>query len=439
MRKCVLLGGALLSFVLLILAVPQSAAQDMRLERDRMKAMLKVVAHNIEDNFYDPNLHGLDWKTLTDQARERIDKANSLGEMVAAIFSLVEKLEDSHTKFLPPERATKYIYGFKAKPYDDAVYIYEVKEGSPAGEAGLKIGDRLWSVNGYRAERKTFDLMMLFYRILRPAPALQLEFSRGDAPPQKLLLKAEVKKEKLITDLTNDLDLFRLLDELEGFKEEYRYLSYADEVGYLYLPSFTSSERFLSGLADKVKDSKAFIIDLRDNHGGAVDVLNYFVGLFEDEPQVIFEMVGRKKTEPQEAKPHKPALRGPLFILVDSESASAAEIFARHFQRTRRAVVIGDRSSGRVSASRFYPEQLGTSVILPFGVQVAVARVVFPGGEELEKQGVTPDQACVPTGHDLLEKSDPCLYLARKLARKSLGLPEEPPEEKKTEKRAVKY
>jgi len=278
---------ALIALLALALMVPHAAAQDMRLERDRARAMLKIVAKEIEDNFYDQNLHGLDWKTLTEQTRQRIDTATTLGDLVTAIFSLVNKLQDSHTAFLPPARAVSYLYGFKAKPFGDQILVYEVKNDSAAAAAGLQVGDRLFKVNGFRAERNTFDLMMLYYRILRPAPEMEVLFSRGNEAPQTVRVKAKVKHEPIITDLTKIDNLFRLLNELEAQQQEYGYRDYGDGVGYLSLPSFTTSELFLSGLAENVKGDRAFVIDLRNNPGGAVKILNYFVGLFEAEPTVI--------------------------------------------------------------------------------------------------------------------------------------------------------
>jgi hypothetical protein len=42
-----------------------------------MKSILKVVSNDIQKNFYDPTLKGLDWKALTEQAQQRIENAKS--------------------------------------------------------------------------------------------------------------------------------------------------------------------------------------------------------------------------------------------------------------------------------------------------------------------------------------------------------------------------
>ncbi len=65
---------------------------------------------------------------------------------------------------------------------------------------------------------------------------------------------------------------------------------------------------------------------------------------------------------------------------------------------------------------------------MPYAIQIAVGRVVFPDGEELEHKGVTPDEFCVPTGEDLRKEHDPCLIKALALARKKAGLPDQVPD-----------
>src|SRR3954470_24593624 len=105
-----------------------------------------------------------------------------------------------------------------------------------------------------------------------------------------------------------------------------------------------------------------------------------------------------------------------MVILVDSQSFSCSELFARHFQREGRAIVLGDHTLGYATAANYYSRSVGADVLVPFGVQIATARVIFPGNEDLEKKGVTPDQVCLPTGEDLAAGKDPCKVKAYELA-----------------------
>jgi hypothetical protein len=199
-------------------------------------------------------------------------------------------------------------------------------------------------------------------------------------------------------------------------------MSSKDEIGFLHLPYFPADKKFLRNLVKKIDDSIAVVIDLRGNPGGAIDGLEYFTGFFESEPVTVANMVGRKKTEAMKVKPQKPNLAGPLFILVDSQSMSSSEVFARHFQRTEQAVVIGDRTPGRATAARIFNHSLGVQRATLYGAQVAVSRLVFPDGEELEGRGVIPDQMCIPSEEHLKNADDPCLRLAQALAEQAIGL-----------------
>lgn len=398
-------------------------AQDLGMERTRAKNMLKVVSSDIEKNFYDPQLKGLDWKGLTAAAEARINNAKTPGEMLTAIFSLVDKLQDSHTQFLPPAHTNRPLFGFEAKAFGDDIRIYQIKARSAAAQAGLQIGDRVLSINGFGAERGSFDLMMLYYRRLRPVPAMKITYQRGSADPQTIVLQAKVKKEVRVVDLKDDMNLWRWLYEDEQPRVDY-FLTLDDGIAYIQVSDFMTEE---VGVVHKLETPKAVVVDLRGNGGGLQSALLELAGHFEPAQTSMGETVSRKKTEPLKIKPQKPNITVPMVIVVDSRSASAAEMFARHFQRTGHAVIVGDRSSGRVNSSLFYSEELGTERLTLFGVQISVARVVLPGGEELEHHGVTPDVPCLPTGDDLLAHRDPCLARAFMVAREKAGLPAELP------------
>ena len=64
------------------------AQQPVGQQRGRMKDVLRNVSQEIRKSFYDPGMRGLDWEGLTNEAREKIDKAQSTSEMLTAIFAL---------------------------------------------------------------------------------------------------------------------------------------------------------------------------------------------------------------------------------------------------------------------------------------------------------------------------------------------------------------
>ena len=412
-----------LVLVALILWPLVPAAQDLELDRGRAQDMLRNVAEDVEKNFYDPNLKGLDWKSLVGEAHQRIDRAKSRGDMFTAIFVLLKKLQDSHTVFIPPSRAARVLFGFQAMAFgNDEIRIYKLEKDGVAAKDGLKVGDRILAINNFNAERKVWDMMMLDFRVLRPVQAMDVAFVRGTEPPRTVRLEGEVKEGQIIKDWTVNgwNELSREAAERASKEEKVRAEKYDEGTGYLRVPSFMVEESKLDDQVRKIREARALIIDLRLNLGGSRDLLTRLAGYFEAEPVVLAEVEYRKKNDQLKIKPQHPTLGMPLLILVDSETASAGEMFARHFQRTGRAKVIGDRTSGRVNEAKYFPHKSGFDVIVPYTVEVAVGRVILPGGEELEGRGVTPDQLCIPTADDQVAGRDPCLDLAKTLSGKSV-------------------
>ncbi len=126
----------------------------------------------------------------------------------------------------------------------------------------------------------------------------------------------------------------------------------------------------------------------------------------------------RSQTDDEIIKPQQSGFDGSIIVLVDSASASAAELAARHLQLTYKAQVIGDNTAGKVNDGHVLREKIGAGFIMPFAVVVTDAKLVMPDGGELERHGVIPDVYCVPSAQDLVQQRDPCLEQAIVLARK---------------------
>jgi membrane protease YdiL (CAAX protease family) len=121
----------------------------------------------------------------------------------------------------------------------------------------------------------------------------------------------------------------------------------------LRLSNFTFSELNAEGLIEKARTHKALILDLRGNPGGSLETLKHFLAGFFEHDVKIGDEVKRDKTTNCATKTRHDPFTGKLFVLIDSQSASAAEIFARVIQLEKRGMVIGDVSSGSVMAAQF--------------------------------------------------------------------------------------
>jgi C-terminal processing protease CtpA/Prc len=196
-----------------------------------------------------------------------------------------------------------------------------------------------------------------------------------------------------------------------------RYVEASDKLLICKMPSFAIDQVEVDGMMGKARNRETLILDLRGNPGGYVKTLERFTGYFFDKEIKIADIKGRKEMKPQMSKPHGGRnFNGKLIVLVDSNSGSAAEIFARVIQLEKRGVVIGDRTAGAVMQSQIFDHQDGTDIVVYYGVSVTNADVIMADGKSLEGVGVTPDELLLPTAADLAAKRDPVLARAAAIA-----------------------
>jgi len=389
--------------------------------RDLAKMIAKGVSAVLEKNFYDPKMKGVDWNKALDDAQAKSGTSNSVGEMYAAIDEMVLKLDDSLTSFIPWQTQEPR-FGFQMKAFRNTVRVYQIRENSPAAKAGLKLGDTVIGVDGIPADRKHYLHTLKYYRFIQPAGVMVLDLVR-DGKQQRITLQADIHTRfglEMVYDVSHFLDAVR---EAESFEDEHRF-EYAehDGVGYVRIPNFEvdTAEKALW----KVKDSRALIVDLRGNLGGATDVLERFAGYFHKNETEILKATYRDKTETMTAKPRQPSFGDvPIAVLVDSESASASEIFARHMQLSGGGIVIGDKTMGAVSVSRNFVLKIGADPAVFYGVQTTVGHGTFPDGQDIEKVGVTPDKMCIPSDYALAQKKDPCIEMAMQTLKEKFNQP----------------
>jgi carboxyl-terminal processing protease len=218
--------------------------------------------------------------------------------------------------------------------------------------------------------------------------------------------------------LDSDVDYRNLmLDEQEEDRlNRHRFFEPNQDVLIWKMPQFDMSEDGVDNMIGKFRSRKALILDLRGNPGGYVDTLERFAGYFFTHDVELAHLSGRKEMKPMRARGHKEnAFNGQLIVLVDGGSSSAAEVFARVVQLEKRGTVIGDRSSGMVMRSRYYPLQFGVVNVIFFGVTVTDADLIMTDGKSLERVGVTPDELLLPTSEDMATNRDPVLAHAAAL------------------------
>lgn len=259
--------------------------------------------------------------------------------------------------------------GIELRMSEGALEIVRVISGSPAQKAGILDYDRIVAVDGKSVADMTTD---------EAADLLQgqdgtlcvLDLVTGDEPVRRL----SVRRQRVEVP---SIDNVRIVDREKG-------------IGYLRLTCFqkTTCKDLDDALWKLYRDGMrgGLIIDLRGNPGGllvaSVEAVDRFV-----ERGVIVSTRGRDVREGYTYTAHAAGTwRVPLVVLIDKDSASAAEIFAGAIRDHRRGTIVGGQSYGKGSVQGIFP--LDGSMA---GMRLTTAKFYSPNGSAYSMVGVKPD------------------------------------------------
>ncbi|HET8645534.1 MAG TPA: S41 family peptidase [Vicinamibacteria bacterium] len=385
-------------------------------DRGRARTILKTVKSELQKHYYDPAFHGVDLEARFKEAEEKVASAGSVGQLMGIVARAVMDLEDSHTRFLPPSYTADVDYGWSIQMVGERCLVSDVAKGSDAEAQGLKVGDVVLEAEGVQPTRENLWKFFYLYETLRPQAAMTAVVQSPGQAPRKVQFKASVKQGKRVLDLTEDSeDIWTLVRQAENAEVKH----YVQEVGDVVvwrMPAFYMERRLVDKVAGMARKKKALVIDMRGNPGGAVNSLQDVTAALFDRELKIGDARGRKETKPLSTKRHKEPFTGTVVAVVDSESASSSEVLARVLQIEKRGTVVGDRTAGAVMRARFHSYQLGVDRIVPYGLMITDSDLVMTDGKSLEKVGVSPDVALLPTPEDLAAGRDPVLARAIELA-----------------------
>ena len=242
-------------------------------------------------------------------------------------------------------------------------------DGTPAAEAGIEPGDRIVKID--TQPTTGMDVEEIVKRLRGPAGTrVTLTITRNDRNP---------------FDVTLTRNIIHVLSVKSDLKP--------NNIGYVRITTFT--ENTASELASAIAGMKertqgrlnGFVLDLRNDPGGLLDAAIDVAGAFLD-GGVVVTTRGRNGADDQiyRAPLAGDLLRGtPMIVLINSASASAAEIVAGALQDHRRATVMGTRSFGKGSVQTVIPLE-GRGAL-----RLTTALYYTPSGRSIQGQGISPD------------------------------------------------
>ncbi len=242
-------------------------------------------------------------------------------------------------------------------------------DGTPAANAGIEPGDRIVKIDGVGTAG--MDVETVVKRLRGPAGSrVTLEIARANQPPFQVTLTRNI------------IHVVSVKWALKG-----------DRIGYARITTFT--ENTANELAAAIAKMRAeahghlngFILDLPNDPGGLLDAAVDVTGEFVD-GGVVVTTRGRNH---EDDRVYRAPVAGnllpgvPMVVLINSASASAAEIVAGALQDDHRAKVMGTRSFGKGSVQTIIPIE-GHGAL-----RLTTALYYTPSGRSIQGQGITPD------------------------------------------------
>ncbi|MBW1704599.1 MAG: PDZ domain-containing protein [Deltaproteobacteria bacterium] len=245
---------------------------------------------------------------------------------------------------------------------EGSLTVTEVLPGSPA-EAALKPLDRILRINSQPLKGES----------LRAVNAL---------------LEGEEGTEVTLT-VNRDIEVFDVIIKRRKFETQSLIITrLTDNIALVEIKGFTSNvSRKLGAELEKLKNEgfRGLIIDFRNNLGGIFSESLRVTELFLPENKVLLRTVQRETGLQNYISGNKEPFTFELAVLVNSQTASSAEIVAGAFQDHQKAVIVGTRTFGKAVIEKTH--KLGND----FRVKFITSAMYSPKGRTWQGKGITPD------------------------------------------------
>lgn len=385
-------------------------------------AVFDDVWTTVQERYYDPELHGVDWVAHGASLRARAAVAQTRDEFYAILRTLVAPLRDAHTRvYAPGEYADwqhqRYLTtGVSLRELDGALVVVRVERDTAAASAGVRTGDLLLTVDGEPAAK----------RLARREAELTGSSTTRAAHLEALAHLFDAPRDQTSTAVfadargrTRTVQLPRVWQERAPAFVVRRTGSFAVINFNTFTPQIALE--LARALNTKLKHARGLVLDLRDNNGGDAEAMTDIASAFLPTGTLLGrfnDRTGQLTSAPQTraamlfAPDEMAHFAGPLVLLTSARTASAAEIFVAALTQHRRAEVVGEATCGCVLGVR-------QRHLLPDGGALDLSELDFhtASGQRLEGAGLIPDELIAPTRTDLIDERDTALTRALAILR----------------------
>lgn len=339
-------------------------------------------------------------KVFTLIRTQYIEEVNTSTMVDGAIRGMVDALDDPYSVYLDAEtfkqleeqiRGSFGGLGILVGVKDEYLTVMRVYEGTPADKSGVQAGDRITQIDG--RDVRGIDLETAI-GLMRGPVGTQIELS---------VLRQE-RIEPVQFEITRE--------EISVPTVEGKMLP-GSRIGYIMIAQFNEKTpdetlQILTELRDR--GMRGLVLDLRDNPGGELGAATRVADFFVPRGPIVY--IDYRSGDEDVKLADDNYLQLPLAVLVNENSASAAEILAGAIQDTKTGVIVGNRTFGKGIVQTVFPLDNGA------GLKMTTARYLTPGKKDIHEKGVRPD-VVVENDDDL--PGDEQLDRAVELVKEKIG------------------
>lgn len=326
------------------------------------------VWRTVRNEYVDSSMNRQNWMRWRNRYLKNI---KTMDDANVAINTMLISLNDPYTKFLMTELYTKQQQILDSKVYGvgiifnnngNKIVVDNVLENSPAQKNQILPGDTIVSING-RDVSKGVDNPKILFDYISDNNAVNIKVKRDNKIIERTLKKSEIPiktmKYKILPDKIAIISLATIMGE-KAIKD------------FIQIIKITNN-------------AKTIILDLRDNYGGilsnAIEMANY---MLDEEKILSIESRGNNKLQIYASNENIFEKKN-IIILVNKNTASAAEILAGTLKDNLGAVIIGENTYGKNSIQQVIPMPNNTGLI------VTSNKYILPNGEDIHNTGISPD------------------------------------------------
>jgi C-terminal peptidase (prc) len=245
------------------------------------------------------------------------------------------------------------------------ITIMHTYQDSPAEKAGLKGKDILYKVDGEDILGQSVEEVVAKIRGKEGEP-VEITVYRGDDAEEVEVtaIRAQIEVETVIYEMKSD------------------------KIGYIRITEFrqTTVEQYQEALEELRQDGmQGLVVDLRNNPGGGLDVVEDILGIMLPKNSNILRVVDANGNESIRTSTDKGDFDEPLVVLVNRFSASASEIYAGAIQDYQIGKIVGETTFGKGVIQQVFPLNDGSTV------KLTVAEYLTANGNQINEVGVEPD------------------------------------------------